>query len=111
MQEDMGENPSHEKIRHLPNAQEIYSQIQGMKRQLADMGSIDSEMLQEYEKTKERHTFLTKQIEDLQKTISSLKKVISSLDSQIQEQFHHTFKKQFTHLKPQRHPMTYYFPR
>jgi chromosome segregation protein len=63
-----------------------------LKRQLEQIGGIDSQVEKEYEETKERFDFLTNQVDDLTKAIASLEEVIKELDIIIKEQFDKEYK-------------------
>ncbi|MBI4653147.1 AAA family ATPase [Candidatus Kuenenbacteria bacterium] len=64
-----------------------------LKHQLALIGGIDPETAKEYQETKERFDFLSKQSEDLKKTIASLETIIIELDKVIEKQFKNGFEK------------------
>lgn len=72
--------------------EELHSEIQRLKHQLELIGGVDPEAIEEYQKVKERHDFLSEQAEDLRKSINSLEKVINDLDEKIQIQFNTAFK-------------------
>jgi chromosome segregation protein len=63
-----------------------YQEIQRLRYKLELIGGIDPEIVQEYEDTQSRHTFLTEQVTDLHQAIKSTEKVIRELDEQIQKQ-------------------------
>ena len=63
-----------------------------LKHQLELIGGIDPEVQTEYEQIKERHEFLSTQIDDLQSSIDSLEKLILELDESIKKQFEISFK-------------------
>ena len=71
---------------------EIKSQIERLKIRLAQIGGIDSDVLDEYKEAEERHNFLTNQLEDLKKAEKSLIKTISCLEKKIENQFSESFK-------------------
>jgi chromosome segregation protein len=73
--------------------EQLKTQIDRLKNQVAQIGSIDDETRKEYEQTKERHEFLTSQSEDLRKGISDLKRIIKELDETIEHQFRDAFQK------------------
>ncbi len=68
------------------------NKINHLKKQLEHIGGIDPSVVQEYETTKERFDFLSKQTTDLKETIHSLEKVIKELDHVIKEKFDKEFK-------------------
>lgn len=79
-------------LESLPT-ERLFSQIEKFKYQLELIGGIDPETVTEYEEVKQRHDFLSEQIEDLEKTISHLEEVIQELDKTIVKQFDRAFNK------------------
>jgi len=80
---------------------ELRSEMIKLKHQLELIGGVDPETVKEYQETKDRHSFLDEQAEDLRKSIDSLEKVINDLDDKIQIQFDSAFKsinKEFSHF-------------
>ncbi|MFH1456952.1 MAG: AAA family ATPase [Patescibacteria group bacterium] len=71
---------------------EKITEIGKLKNQLELIGGIDPEVQTEYEQIKERHEFLSCQIEDLRKSMASLEKLIIELDENIKKQFEISFK-------------------
>jgi chromosome segregation protein len=71
----------------------VFSQIEKCKYQLELIGGIDPETLTEYQQVKERHDFLSSQIEDLEKTLNQLERVIQELDKTISTQFDQAFNR------------------
>ena len=68
------------------------TEIGKLKHQLELIGGIDPEVQTEYEQIKERHEFLSSQIDDLRSSIDSLEKLILELDESIKKQFEISFK-------------------
>jgi len=62
------------------------------KSQLDQIGGIDPETEKEYEETKTRYDFLSKQTEDLNQAIKSLEQIIYELDINIKSRFDQEFK-------------------
>ena len=73
------------------NIAEAEKQVNKIKNQIKELGSINIEAIEEYKKTKERYDFLCEQRLDLENSVSKLKKVIQDITSIMKEQF----KKQF----------------
>ncbi len=69
----------------------LFSQIEKFKYQLELIGGIDPETVSEYEQVKERHDFLSTQVEDLDKAIKHIEEVIQELDKTIVKQFDRAF--------------------
>lgn len=74
------------------NRDELMRQIVIFQKQMAAIGDVDKETIQEYDETKERFEFLTEQTTDLSKSIVSLEKIIDELDLTIHNQFQKNFK-------------------
>jgi chromosome segregation protein len=66
--------------------------ISDAKNQLEQIGSIDPETEKEYNETKERFDFLSKQTADLDAAIKSLEEIIYELDLNIKNRFDQEFK-------------------
>ncbi len=63
------------------------STIAKLRQKLEHIGTIDTDILHEYETTKERYEFLISQMDDLGKATDSLLKAIDELDGIIKKQF------------------------
>lgn len=74
------------------NPEETKTKIKQLKKQLELIGGIDPQVEDEYKETKERHDFLSGQVDDLTNAIESLEKVIKELDLVIKERFDKEFK-------------------
>ena len=61
------------------------------RAQLRRMGAINPEAQQEFKSVKERHFFLTTQVEDLHKAEADLRQVITELDELTRREFQKTF--------------------
>jgi chromosome segregation protein len=62
-----------------------------LRAQLRRIGSINPEAQQEYQAVKERHAFLTTQVEDLRKAEADLHQIIAELDELTRHEFQKTF--------------------
>ena len=71
---------------------EMITEISKFKHQLELIGGIDPEIQNEYAQIKERHEFLSGQIEDLRKSMVSLETLIIELDETVRCQFNANFK-------------------
>ncbi|MFA4880322.1 MAG: AAA family ATPase [Candidatus Doudnabacteria bacterium] len=67
-------------------------QINKLKKKMLSAGSIDPEIITEYEQTRSRCDFLSQQAEDLEKASSGLDKLIHRLSRIIQKKFSIAFK-------------------
>jgi len=70
----------------------LQQKIQKMKYQLSLIGGIDDEVIAEYQETKERHDFLTTQLDDLQKALDDLEKLVVELDEIMKKRRARAFK-------------------
>ena len=67
-------------------------QIHKLKYKLSLIGGIDEEILGEYEETKERHSSLVLQLDDLNKTVKDLEALVSELDDVMKKKQSKAFK-------------------
>lgn len=58
-----------------------------LRGELAAIGEIDTNIIKEYKETEERHSFLTEQVQDLEKAMADLKNLIKELDYKIHHEF------------------------
>lgn len=72
---------------------ELIERIERLRKKRDLIGGIDPQVIEEYEATQERYSFLTNQHEDLQKASESLRSVIAKLDAQIDTMFFVSFRK------------------
>jgi chromosome segregation protein len=83
-------------VENLPRQQalseDIEQNIKRLKSQIRRIGAINPEAQREYLEVKERHEFLTQQIDDLEKASGNLKEVIGTLDRLMERDFLKTFK-------------------
>jgi chromosome segregation protein len=82
-------------VEQLPAVNELPPDLEEnmnrVRAQLRRMGAINPEAQQEYHSVKERHTFLTAQLEDLHKAEADLHQVIEELDELTRREFQKTF--------------------
>ena len=62
-----------------------------LRAQLRRVGAINPEAQQEYQSVKERHAFMTTQVEDLRKAEADLHQIIAELDELTRREFQKTF--------------------
>jgi chromosome segregation protein len=72
-------------------APDLEDNLNRQRAQLRRMGAINPEAQQEFKLVKERHTFLTTQMDDLHKAEADLGKVITELDNLTRLEFRKTF--------------------
>jgi chromosome segregation protein len=70
---------------------ELEESMSRQRAQLRRMGAINPEAQQEFKLVKERHTFMTAQVEDLRNAEADLHKVIAELDDLTRREFQKTF--------------------
>lgn len=90
----------------IVEAAELENKIIKLRREIADIGSIDEQTMKEYEETNKRYEFLTTEVGDLSNAIDSLKSLIKDLSdrinndfkiglAKINEEFNHYFRLMF----------------
>lgn len=77
-------------VEALPEGLE--EEIHQLKAQLRRMGPVNLNAPREYEEVRERYTFLTTQVADLEEAGRSLRTIIAELDALMQREFEATFK-------------------
>lgn len=70
-----------------PAFAELQNKIIKLRREIADIGNVDEEIMREYEETSKRHEFLTKETGDLNNATESLKNLIKDLNIRINNDF------------------------
>lgn len=70
---------------------ELEDSINRQRALLRRMGAINPDAQKEYQEVKERHDFLTNQLNDLQKADNDLRQIIAELDELMHKQFRATF--------------------
>lgn len=63
-----------------------------LRKEIADLGSINIDAIEDYKKMQERYTFMNEQRFDLEDSISKLRNVISEMTDNMQKQFAEKFK-------------------
>ncbi len=69
----------------------LEDRIQKLQKTLETIGGIDELTVKEYQETETRYSYLSGQVEDLQKAMDDLRKVIEELDAQIKKIFNRSF--------------------
>ena len=77
-------------VKSIPEKTEV--EIKSLKSRIKRIGVINPEAQTEYIAVKERHEFLTQQIDDLEKAGKDLQEVIRTLDGLMEREFLQTFK-------------------
>jgi chromosome segregation protein len=83
-------------VEQLPTVTELSPDLEEnmtrLRAQLRRMGAINPEAQQEYKAVKERHAFMTEQVEDLRKAEADLREIINELDELTRIEFRKTFE-------------------
>ena len=75
------------------SSEDLKRKIERTKVRLEEIGGIDPAVVTEYQETEKRHSFLTKELEDLKKASVSLKELAKELDQHIKKDFKEGFAK------------------
>ena len=73
------------------NVAKTQKQVNSIRTDIRNLGSVNVDSIEEYKTTKERYDFMCEQRVDLEDTMSKLRKIISEMTNTMKEQF----KKQF----------------
>lgn len=76
----------------IETVEQVQATVQKLKYKLSLIGGIDEEVVKEYEETKERHTGLTSQMDDLKKAYKDLNALIDELDILMKKRRSKAFK-------------------
>lgn len=73
--------------------EELRRKIERMRAKLEEIGGIDPAVMEEYRELEARHTFLVKELADLDQAADSLKELIRELNTHIKNDFREGFAK------------------
>lgn len=76
----------------IENAMMAQKKVNELRRLIKDLGSINVNAIEEYEKVSERYTFLVKQRDDIEQTKLKLMKVITEITVEMKKQFISQFR-------------------
>ena len=79
-------------VEKASNPTKVQKEVNSLRNQMKDLGSVNIDSIQEYKEAKERYDFLCEQRADLENTISKLKKLIGEIVDTMKEQFNENFK-------------------
>lgn len=85
-----------------PNDEDIYlvrQEVFRLKRDIAALGEVNVGSIEEYERLKERHSFLTAQSEDLKAAKIALYQVIEEMDQEMKRRFLESFEQISYHFR------------
>ena len=74
------------------NVAEVQKQVNKLRGQMKELGSVNIDSIEEYKKLKERFDFMNEQRLDLETTVAKLRTVISDMTAIMKEQFEKNFK-------------------
>ena len=74
------------------NVAEVQKQVNELRSQMKELGSVNIDSIEEYKKLKERYDFMNEQRLDLETTMAKLRNVISDMTSVMKKQFEERFK-------------------
>lgn len=74
------------------NVATAQKQVNSLRNEIKDLGSINIDSIEEYKKTKERYDFMSEQRLDLENTASKLRKIIGDMTTTMQNQFKEKFE-------------------
>ena len=78
--------------RKVENVQKTQKEVNTIRAEIKDLGSINIDSIEEYKGTKERYDFMCEQRLDLEDTINKLRKMISEITDTMKKQFAQKFK-------------------
>ena len=81
-----------EGIEMAENPQEVQKQVNKIRAEIRDLGSINVDAIKEYKEIKDRYDFMCEQRLDLEDSSNKLKKVIEEMTETMQKQFKEQFK-------------------
>ena len=79
-------------IEKTANPNKVQKQVNELRNQMKELGSVNIDSIKEYQEIKERYDFLSTQRQDLENTISKLKKLINEIVDTMKTQFNDKFK-------------------
>ena len=74
------------------NIQATQKEVNYLRTQIKDLGSINIDSIEEYKQTKERYDFMCEQRLDLENTSNKLRKIINDMTATMKEQFKEQFE-------------------
>lgn len=74
------------------NVQEVQKQVNVLRNNMKELGSVNIDAIEEYKKLKERYDFMNEQRLDLETTMAKLRNMISEMTAIMKEQFADRFK-------------------
>ena len=81
-----------EEYKEVTSPYEVQKQVNSLRSEIRDLGSINVDSIQEYKEVKERYDFLSEQRYDLEESSNKLRKVIQEMTDTMKTQFEEQFK-------------------
>ena len=81
-----------EEYKEVTSPYEVQKQVNSLRSEIRDLGSINVDSIQEYKEVKERFDFLSEQRYDLEESSNKLRKVIQEMTDTMKTQFEEQFK-------------------
>ncbi len=79
-------------IKKIEKPQEVTKQVNSLREEIRELGSVNVDSIKEYQDLKQRYDFMCEQRLDLENASSKLKQVIQEMTQTMQEQFITQFK-------------------
>ncbi len=76
----------------IENPLEVQKQVNGLRSEIRDLGSVDVDSIKRYQEVRERYDFLSEQRLDLEDAMAKLRKVIEEMTETMKKQFTEQFK-------------------
>ena len=81
-----------DEIEKITNPSTVQRQVNEIRKDIKELGSINIDSINEYKETKERYDFMCEQRLDLEESSNKLKKVIAEMTDMMKVQFSEQFK-------------------
>ena len=79
-------------VQKVENPTEVQKQVNSIRSEIRDLGSINVDSIKEYQEVKERYDFMSEQRLDLEDSSNKLKKIITDMTETMKDQFAKQFK-------------------
>ena len=79
-------------IKKAENISEVQKNVNSLRVQIKELGSVNVDSIKEYQELKERYDFMSEQRLDLEEASNKLRKVINEITNTMKEQFTEQFK-------------------
>ena len=76
----------------VENVQNTQKEVNKIREEIKDLGSINVDSIEEYKRTKERYDFMCEQRLDLENTITKLRRMIEDITATMKKQFIEKFR-------------------